>query len=255
MRILVMNVNTTSSMTDLIGAAARSVARPGTEIVATEPTWGPVSVEGYYDSYISAAAILDRLHQLLDPDRPGGPERFDALVWAGFGEHGQEAAMELLDVPVVDITDAAAHLACLIGRRYGVITTLERSIGQIEDHLAIAGLFDRCASVRATGLGVLDLETDEDATVARFIDVARTSLGDGADVLVLGCGGMSGLETRLSAELGVPVVDGVAAAVKLAEALVDLDLGTSKVSSFGAPPAKSRPGWPVSALPRVNPEC
>ena len=247
MRILVMNVNTTASMTATMREGAQAVARPGTEIVATEPTWGPASVEGYYESYVSAAAILDRLHQLLDPERPGGPLQFDAMVWAGFGEHGKEAAMELLDVPVLNITDAAAHLACLIGRKYGVITTVERAIGQIEENLLVAGLLEKCASIRATGMNVLDLEKDEDATVARFVDVARQSLADGAEVLLLGCGGMSGLQERITAELGVPVVDGVAAAVKLAEALVDLRLSTSKVCSYAAPLPKARPGWPVTA--------
>ena len=95
MKILVMNVNTTASMTETMREGAQSVARPGTEILAMEPTWGPASVEGYYESYISAAAILDRLHDIADPARPDGAITFDALVWAGFGEHGKEAAMEL----------------------------------------------------------------------------------------------------------------------------------------------------------------
>lgn len=246
MRILVMNVNTSASMTETIRQGAQAVARPGTEIIAMEPSWGPASVEGYYESYISAAAILDRLHQITGPEWPGGPVQFDALVWAGFGEHGKEAAMELLDVPVINITDAAAHLACLIGRKYGVITTLHRAIGQIEENLEVAGLLGKCASVRATGLGVLELEEDHDRTIQCFVDEARRSLKDGAEVLLLGCGGMSGLQERLTSELGVPVVDGVAAAVKLAEALVDLGLTTSKVCSYADPLPKARPGWPVT---------
>jgi allantoin racemase len=246
-KILVMNVNTTASMTETMREGAQSVARPGTEIIAMEPTWGPPSVEGYYESYISAAAILDRLHEIIDPSRPGGPVAFDALIWAGFGEHGKEAAMELLDVPVINITDAAAHLACLIGRKYGVVTTLHRAIGQIEENLLIAGLMEKCASVRASGLGVLELEEDPERTVQCFVETARQSLADGAEVLLLGCGGMSGMQERLTKELGVPVVDGVAAAVKLAESLVDLGLTTSKVSSYAAPLPKPRAGWPIHA--------
>jgi allantoin racemase len=242
MRILVMNVNTTATMTEAMRAAAQRVARPGTEILAAQPDWGPVSVEGYYDSYISAAAILDRLATWTGPE-------FDALVWAGFGEHGREGAQELLDVPVITITEAAAMLACLVGHKYGVVTTLRRAIPQIEDQLRLAGLLERCAAIVAADLGVLEVDQDPDVTVARMTEVGRDALAAGAEALCLGCGGMAGIAPRLSAELGVPVIDGVEAAVKLAESCVDLGLRTSTVNAFAAPREKARPGWPVTKQP------
>ena len=109
MRILVVNVNTTESMTETIAAAARAVAEPGTEIVGLTPYIGADSVEGNYESYLAAIAVADRVLAYEEP--------YDAVVQAGFGEHGQEALKELLNVPVVDITDAAAHLASLIGHK------------------------------------------------------------------------------------------------------------------------------------------
>ena len=238
MRIVVMNCNTDARMTETIGAGARAAARPGTEILALRPNWGPESVEGWYESFISAAAVLDRLHTIDVP--------FDALVMAGFGEHGREGARELLDVPVIDITEAAAHVASLLGHRYGVVTTLRRAVGQIEDSLRTAGLLQRCALVTATDLGVLELEKDPEATAQAFLAAAREAISAGAEVLCLGCAGMTGLQERITAELGVPIVDGVAAAVKLAEGLVDLGFKTSKVGSYAAPLPKDRPGWPVS---------
>ncbi|MFT3855316.1 MAG: aspartate/glutamate racemase family protein [Ilumatobacteraceae bacterium] len=240
MRILVMNVNTTATMTETMRAAAAAVAAPGTEIVAAEPRFGPASVEGYYDSYISAAAILGRLATWDGPP-------FDALVWAGFGEHGREGAQELLDVPVITITEAAAMAACLVGHKYGVVTTLRRAIPQIEDQLRLAGLLDRCAAVLAADLGVLELEADGSRTAVRMVEVGREAIAAGAEALCLGCGGMAGMARHLSNELGVPVVDGVEAAVKLAESLHALGLRTSKINAFGAPLAKPRPGWPVSS--------
>ncbi|NUB16982.1 aspartate/glutamate racemase family protein, partial [Azospirillum brasilense] len=53
MRILVVNPNTTASMTEKAGAAARAVAAPGTEIVAANPAMGPASIEGYYDEALA----------------------------------------------------------------------------------------------------------------------------------------------------------------------------------------------------------
>uniref|UniRef100_UPI00211B0D47 aspartate/glutamate racemase family protein n=1 Tax=Streptomyces griseiscabiei TaxID=2993540 RepID=UPI00211B0D47 len=180
---------------------------PGTTVTGLTPAWGPESAEGWLDSYLSAAAVLDTLRTYEEP--------YDAVVMAGFGEHGREGARELVDVPVVDITEAAAHLACLLGRRYGVVTTLERTCGQIEDSLDAAGVGRNCAAIVGTGLGVLDL-ADADRTTRAFLAAGQRARDAGAEVLVLGCAGMTGLQRTVGEKLGVPVVDGVAATVKLA---------------------------------------
>jgi allantoin racemase len=238
-RILVVNVNTTASMTEAIRAQAAAVAAPGTEIVALTPFFGPESVEGNFESYLAAIAVMDRV---VAYDQP-----YDAVVQAGFGEHGREGLQELLDVPVVDITEAAAHVACLLGHKYSVVTTLHRAVPQIEDRLRIAGLLERCASVRASGLGVLDLEGDEDRAVdAIAAEAVKAVRDDHAEVICLGCGGMAGLDEKVRAATGTPVVDGVAAAVKLAEALVGLGLSTSKIGTFATPRRKRVTGWPIS---------
>ncbi|WP_344526089.1 aspartate/glutamate racemase family protein, partial [Streptomyces rectiviolaceus] len=175
----------------------------------------------------------------------GHQEPYDAVVMAGFGEHGREGARELLDVPVVDITEAAAHLACLLGRRYGVVTTLDRARGQIEDSLHAAGVAQNCAAVVGTGLGVLDLG-DSEVTVRAFLAAAERARDAGAEVLVLGCAGMTGLRAKVGAALDMPVVDGVAAAVKLAESLVGLGLTTSRTGGYAKPLPKARTWAPPS---------
>ncbi|MFP5346966.1 MAG: aspartate/glutamate racemase family protein [Actinomycetes bacterium] len=239
MRILVVNVNTTTSMTDAIAAQARSVAAEGTEIVGLTPFFGAESVEGNFESYLAAVAVMDRV---LAYDEP-----YDAVVQAGFGEHGREGLQELLEVPVVDITEAAAHTACLLGHKYGIVTSLDRAVPQIEDRLKLAGLDSRCASVRASGLTVLELEENPEAAVAAIVDQAKRAVeDDGAEVLCLGCGGMAGLDEAVQRATGVPVVDGVAAAVVLAESLVRLGLRTSKVRTFAKPRTKKVTGWPIS---------
>ncbi|WP_158887183.1 aspartate/glutamate racemase family protein [Amycolatopsis anabasis] len=239
MRLLITNCNTTESMTKEIEAGARLAASPGTEIVARTPRWGPESAEGWLDSFLSAAAVLDLLRELTEAG-----ERFDAVVLAGFGEHGREGARELLGVPVVDITEAAAHLACLLGRRYAVVTTLDRTRGLIEDSLHTAGVAANCVAVLGAGLGVLELG-DEGRTASALLTAGRRARDRGAEVLVLGCAGMTGLDRRISAELGVPVVDGVAAAVRLAESCVALGLSTSRAGSYAAPLPKERRWRPV----------
>ncbi|MCL8010679.1 aspartate/glutamate racemase family protein [Streptomyces sp. AS02] len=232
MRIVVTNCNTTQEMTEEIVRGARAAAGPGTTVLGVTPAWGPESAEGWLDSYLSAAAVIDTLRTYDGP-------RYDAVVMAGFGEHGREGVRELVDVPVVDITEAAAHLACLLGRRYGVVTTLERSCGQIEDSLELAGVGRNCAAVVGTGLGVLELE-DGERTESAFLAAAERARDAGAEVLVLGCAGMTGLQRVVGEKLGVPVVDGVAAAVRLAESLVALGLTTSRAGGYAKPLPKRR---------------
>ncbi|GAB2739142.1 aspartate/glutamate racemase family protein [Streptomyces bullii] len=232
MRIVVTNCNTTQEMTEEIVRGARAAAGPGTTVAGLTPAWGPESAEGWLDSYLSAAAVIDTLRTYDGPP-------YDAVVMAGFGEHGREGVRELVDVPVVDITEAAAHLACLLGRRYGVVTTLERSRGQIEDSLETAGVGRNCAAVVGTGLSVLDLGDDE-RTEAAFLAAAERACAAGAEVLVLGCAGMTGLQRAVGEKLGLPVVDGVSAAVRLAESLVALGLTTSRAGSYARPLPKRR---------------
>ena len=238
MRILIVNVNTTESMTEGIGAQARKVAAEGTEIVALTPRFGAESVEGNFESYLAAIGVMDAVMRYQEP--------YDAVIQAGYGEHGREGLQELLEVPVVDITEAAASTAMFLGHKYSVVTTLDRAVPLIEDRLKLAGLDDRCASVRASGMAVLELETEPERAVAAIVDQAAAAVTDDhAEVICLGCGGMAELEAKVRERTGVPVVDGVAAAVTIAESLVRLGLSTSKVRTFAPPRPKRVTGFPL----------
>ncbi|MEZ5212029.1 MULTISPECIES: aspartate/glutamate racemase family protein [unclassified Gordonia (in: high G+C Gram-positive bacteria)] len=237
MRILVANVNTTASMTEAIAASAAAVASPGTEIVGLTPRFGADSCEGNFESYLAAVAVMDAITSYDGP--------YDAVIQAGYGEHGREGLQELLDVPVVDITEAAASTAMYLGHRYSVVTTLDRTVPLIEDRLLLAGLDRRCASVRASGLGVLELESDPQRAVRAIVEQSRAAVEhDRAEVICLGCGGMAGLEEQVRAATGVPIVDGVRAAVTIAEGLVRMGLSTSKVRTYAPPREKTVTGWP-----------
>lgn len=231
MRILVVNVNTTESMTATIAASAREVAAPGTQIIGLTPPFGAESVEGNLESYLAAVAVQEAVRTYAEP--------YDAVIQAGYGEHGREGLQELCDVPVVDITEAAASTAQFLGHRYSVVTTLDRTVPLIEDRLLLAGLAQRCASVRASGLSVLELEEDSQRAVEAIVaQSVRAVQEDHAEVICLGCGGMAGLAEQVEEATGVPVVDGVAAAVTIAESLVRLGLSTSKVRTYAAPRPK-----------------
>jgi allantoin racemase len=240
MRILVANVNTTETMTEAIAEAARAAASPGTEIIGLTPDFGADSCEGNFESYLAAIAVMDKVVRYEG--------EYDAVIQAGYGEHGREGLQELLTVPVVDITEAAASTAMYLGRSYSVVTTLDRTVPLIEDRLILGGLHDRCASVRSSGLGVLELESDPERAVEAIASEAQRAVEeDRAEVIVLGCGGMAELKDRVVELCGVPVVDGVQAAVAVAESLVRLGLTTSKVRTYAPPRPKRITGFPSAA--------
>ncbi len=232
MLIKVINANATDSMTEIIGASARAVAGPGVTIDAVSNPTGPASIEGHVDE----AACLPGL---LAEVQGGAAAGADAYVIACFSDPGLLAARELVTGPVVGIAEAAMHTAAYLGRGFSVITTLERSAPHTRELAERYGLGRHCHGVHATGLAVLELEHDPDA-YATMLDASRAALAqDRSDVIVLGCAGMADLCRRLSTDLGVPVIDGVAAATVTARSLVELGLATSKHGEFAPAPPKS----------------
>jgi allantoin racemase len=230
MRILVVNPNTTTSMTEVIGEAARAAASPGVEILAVNPSDGPPSIEGYYDEVFSIPGLIEEM-------RKAG--KVDATVIACFDDTGLEAARCFSPSPVIGIGEAGFHMASLIAEKFGVVTTLSRSLAPIEHNLTKYGLASRCAGVRASDVPVLELEDPRSGARELILEQIKKSLSeDGAEAIVLGCAGMTRLASELSATVGAPVLDGVACAVALAESAARLGLRTSKRNTYAPPRAK-----------------
>ena len=244
MRILVVNPNTSAAMTEKIGAAARTVAAPGTEIIAVNPTDGPVSIEGYYDEVFSVPGLLAEIAK-------GEALGVSAHVIACFDDTGLEAARSLASAPVIGIGEAAFHLASLVAHRFAVVTTLSRSIPAIETNLVKYGLASRCAKVRACEVPVLALDDPASNASAQIsAEIERARHEERAEAIVLGCAGMADLAARLTEHHGLPVIDGVASAVKLAEACGALGLKTSKIGAYATPLSKTYLGAFAAFAPR-----
>ncbi|WP_407050021.1 aspartate/glutamate racemase family protein [Methyloraptor flagellatus] len=236
MLIHVVNPNTTVSMTDKIAAAARAVASTGVEILATQPETGPVSIEGYYDE---AFAIPGMLMRILEAEKAGA----QAHVIACFDDTGLDAARSAVSSPVIGIGEAAYHVASLIAGKFSVVTTVAQAIPVMEHNLVRYGLASRCARVRAGGFEVLALEEEgSDARAKISAEIEAAKVEERAEAIVLGCAGMADLAADLSVEHGLPVIDGVAAAVALAEGLIKLGVKTSKRGGYTPPLRKPYAG-------------
>lgn len=244
MKILVVNPNTTQSMTIKIGDAARKAAAPGTVIVAANPEYGPPSIEGYYDEVFAIPGMIGEI--LRHPDA-------DAIIIACFDDTGLDAARCATSAPVIGIGEAGFHCASLIAGKFGVVTTLARSIPAIDHNLAKYGLASRCTRVRASEVPVLDLEIPGSNACSKIsAEIGRAIHEDGAEAVVLGCAGMADLANQLASEHGVPVLDGVSCAVKLAEGLVGLGLKTSRIGGYAPPRPKLYKGQFGAYSPQEN---
>ena len=236
MKICVINPNTSVCMTEKIGNAARAVAAPATQITSVNPSFGASSIEDHHDDVWAAAGVLEQVGLA----QAAGA---DAYVIACFGDPGLHAARELARGPVIGIAEAAFHMATLLATHFSVVTTLSRTCVIAEHLLLQYGFERRCRGVHGTDIAVLELDDPASDAFQRILTSAQNALRtDRSAAIVLGCAGMADLCDALQQRLGVPVIDGVAAAVKLAESLVSLRLATSKVGDYAAPLSKRYSG-------------
>lgn len=242
-RINVINGNTFEPMTQGIDESAQAARFPQTEVVTTQPNAGPPSLECYYDEYLAVPGILEQV--ILAKDS------FDAFVIACWGDPGVEAAREITTKPVIGIAEASMYVANMLAARWGVVTTQHRTLDIIEKTIYKTGFAHRCVSIRTTGLAVIETETARQATIDALEAAGRLAIReDRVEALCLGCAGMSRLDVELEQRLGIPVIDAVAAAVKLAETLVGLQKQTSKALTYKAPEIKPIKGFPEHMQPQ-----
>ena len=227
MRILVINPNSTTSMTEKIANAARNVAHSDTEIIPVTSSQAPPSIQGYYDVAMCLSGLINEVQRA---------ENFDAIVVACFDDTGIDAIRCIVEVPVLGIGEAAYHAAAMLANRFSVITTLSRSVAGIEANLMRYGLMAKCAKVRATDIPVLKLEENDPETIALIEQSIKTAIeSDSAEAIVLGCAGMTDLMDHLTEKFKIPIIDGVSCATNFAEALVKSGLKTSKIRTYATP--------------------
>ena len=231
MRILIINPNTTASMTDKIREAAISVSNNETEIIAVNPKDGPASIECYYDEAFSIPGLIREV-------RNQHYGSIDGYIIACFDDVGLDAARNITDAPVVGICEASVYTARLVAGSCVVITTLPSSVPAIEKTLTRYGSDRFCKRVRSANIPVLGLEEGDSGEDMIREEIKKTLKDDSPESIILGCAGMADLANRLTEEFNLPVIDGVAAAVKLVEGLLSQGLKTSKILGYALPPKK-----------------
>jgi allantoin racemase len=238
-RLGLLNPNTDTRQTDAMAEVAAVALGPGSEILRVTAARGPRSIESAADDAVASGQVIEMIRSTPD---------CDAYLIACFGDPGLHAAREVTDVPVVGIGEAAYRAACLVSRRFAVVTTLSRSVPELEDALEHEGLRQRCVAVLPVDIPVRDQGAANPDAVAAIVAAGRRAIDEhGAEALVLACGAMADTAHQASETLGIPVCDGVAFGSLLAHALWRTGLRTSKVGAYGWPEAIPYLGMPPLA--------
>lgn len=234
MRILLLNPNTTRSVTDLMLSAGRSVAGPDTELIPATATRGMPYISSRAEAQIGGVIALEMLAAFAG--------KVDAAILAAFGDPGLSGARELFDFPVVGVSEAAMLTACMLGRRFAIVTFSSTLVGWYRDCVEANAMSARCAGILALDLP-FEVAEDRARSSEAMLELALGAVRDnGADSLIFAGAPLAGLARQERDRIPVPVVDPVGAAVKQAEALIALAPKKATAGTFRRPPAKSASG-------------
>jgi Asp/Glu/hydantoin racemase len=245
MRILILNPNTSSNVTARLAAAAKQATAQGTILATATATRGVPYIATRTEAQIGGAIALEMLADLHHD--------YDAAIIATFGDPGLFGARELFDIPVVGMAEASMLTACMLGRRF-IIVTFARTLGPwYQECVDMHGLTGRCAGIRALDdpfESIGDVQDEKESLLAQLAKQAALELE--ADAVILAGAPLAGLAARIKDRVPVPVVDQMAAAVKQAEALVTLGVRKPIAGTFRRPDAKETIGLPEPLAARIE---
>jgi allantoin racemase len=245
MRILILNPNTSADITARLAAVAQQAAASGTVLATATATRGVPYIATRAEAQIGGAIALEMLAERH--------RDYDAAIIAAFGDPGLFGARELFDIPIVGMAEASMLTACMLGRRFAIVT-FARALGPwYQECVDMHGLTSRCAGIRMLDAPFKEVGNVQDEKESLLAELAgRAALESDADVVILAGAPLAGLAARVRERIPVPVIDQMAAAVKQAEALVTLGVRKATVGAFRRPDAKPTIGLPEALAARIE---
>jgi Asp/Glu/hydantoin racemase len=235
MKILVANPNTSIGVTERLVAAGKLVASPGTELQPMTASRGVPYIATRAEAAIGSAMMLEML-----AERRG---TFDAAIVAAFGDPGLGGARELFDFPVVGMAEAAILVACTLGRRFAIVSFAKALEPWFAEIVEWHGMSGRCAAIQMLDSAFTNINDVADEKEQLLVDLAnRVVTHNGADVVILAGAPLAGLASKLRERVPVPLVDGIQAAVTMAEGLVRLNPRKATAGTYRRPAAKDSKG-------------
>ncbi|MBS6642480.1 MAG: hypothetical protein KH366_02740 [Clostridiaceae bacterium] len=231
MKLLVINPNTSDAMTEDIRQTVERVKSADTKAQVTCPDFGPESLESFYDYTLSGFGII----RLLD----NCEEDYDGIMIACYGDPGLYAAKEMCRCPVIGIAETSIAVSTLLGSRFAILAASQKAVPMMENMVSQYEMKGRFAGVFPLDMSVLDVEQNRNQTIERLIAEGKKAAEAGADVLILGCAGMTGLKEPVSQALQIPVLDPVEITFLTLEMMCRGKMKTSKKGLYKSPEKKA----------------
>ncbi len=223
-KLLIINSNSNPAATERIRTGLAPHVRPETTLTYVNAALGPQGIDTHLDVAVSAVETA----KVVAAQRG----QYHAYIVACGADPGLDVCRQIVDEPVIGIAEAAMLMACTLGYKFSILTTLEAEIPGVEELVARYGLTARLASVRAIEMSTAELGQRE-AVAQRLAEGARLAVReDRAEVIVLTGSVMVGLEAQISETAQVPTLAGLVCAYHLAEALMAYGLKTSRAYKY-----------------------
>ncbi len=248
MKLLIINPNISASVTSLIGEESQRIASPSTEITMMTAELGVAYIETRFEAMIGAYATAELAARHA--------AQHDAIIVAAFGDPGLAALREVLDIPVLGLTESALMSACMLGQRFSIIAISRRISAWYRETVQTNGLLDRLASIRTLDQRVQNIGSIQNDHAEELKALCMQAIEqDGADVLIIAGAPLAGLARTIAADIPVPLVDGVSSAVRHAESLFALGTHAPRLGSFAHPPIKPNKGLSPAIQNILNPQA
>lgn len=222
MKILCINPNSSKEVSFGIEKTCKIYALKDTTVDVIDIKEAPPGIETYQDAIIAEKYLLERF-KIWEKE-------YDGFIIACHSDIGVDLLRELTTKPVIGIGEASMLFALPLGHKFSILSLKKKKIPQKEDLVRKYGLENRCVSIRATGLGVVATEKDKRERLLKEGIAAVKE--DNAEVLILGCAGMAGLDKELEKVLKVPVIDGLVCALMMIESFIRYGVTISKIAKY-----------------------
>lgn len=230
MKFLVINPNTSDVMTEDIRKTVNMVKSDDSIADVIHPDFGPEALESFYDYQLAAFGML-RLKQCSS-------ETYDGILDACFGDPGLFALKEIFECPVIGIAEGSMAIANLLGGKFAILAASEKAVPMMENMVLQYGMKDRCAGVFSLDSDVLNAEKNKEETIKNLIRVGYEAKKKGADVLIPGCAGMTGLSKAVEQQIKLTVIDPVGISFGILEILARQKVNCSSSGLYAFPAQK-----------------
>jgi len=222
MKILLINPNSSVEMTAAIQKAADEFVNGEYEAVCKYVPEAPRFIDSYEDKIVTAPGMIKMVKEY--------EKEYDAFIIACHCDPNIDAIKEISSKPVIGIGEASMKIASMLGHSFSVISASRHSVPNKEALIRKYHLQDKCVSVKSPKEEKFDGNKND-----LYLELAEEAIiDDMAEVIVLGCAGMAGLDKKIQNKLGVPTLDGVICALIIASGLVKYGVSTSKIRRYKA---------------------